>query len=282
MLAPLYRPFRGNEVWRWTEAEQSAFVKCKDLLTSDQVLAHYDPSLPLTLACDASAYGIGAVIQHTMSNGEERPIAYASRTLPPAEKIYSQIDKENLGLIYGVKKFHQYLWGRHFTLVTDHRPLLTLFCEHKSLPTLAAARIQRWAIILSAYSYNFVYHKSEEHSNADGLSRCPLLETSDTGTTVASATVHSLFAEHLQKAPLKATSEAQTTRTASELARVYKYVMEGWPDKVEDTLKVFFTKRSELSTEQCCVLLGTRHCTLKNEKSSVEGNSPRAPGYSED
>lgn len=129
VLAPLYRILRGNEVWRWTEAEQSAFVKCKDLLTSDRVLAHYDPSLPLTLACDASVYGIGAVIQHTMSNGEEIPIAYASRTLSPAEKKYSQIDKEALGLIYGVKKFHQYLWGRHFNLVTDHRPLLTPFAS---------------------------------------------------------------------------------------------------------------------------------------------------------
>ncbi|XP_059201274.1 uncharacterized protein K02A2.6-like [Centropristis striata] len=258
VLAPLYRLLRGDVVWKWTDAEQSAFVKCKDLLTSDQVLAHYDPSLPLTLACDASAYGIGAVIQHTMPNGEERPIAYASRMLSPAEKKYSQIDKEALRLIYGVKKFHQYLWGRHFTLVTDHRPLLTLFGEHKSLPTLAAARIQRWEIILSVYDYNIVDCKSAEHSNADGLSRCPLPETSDTGTTVASATVHSLLAEHLQRAPLKATSVAQMTRTDSELARVYKYVMEGWPDKVEDTLKVFFTKRSELSTEQGCVLWGTR------------------------
>ena len=140
------------------------------------------------------------------------------------------------------------MWGRHFTLVTDHHPLLRLFGKHKSLPTLAAARIQRWAIILSAYDYNIVYRKSEEHSNADGLSRCPLPETSDTGTTVASATVHSLLAEHLQKALLKAPSVAHTTRIDCELARVYKHVMEGWPDQVEDTLKVFFTKRSELST----------------------------------
>lgn len=154
VLAPLYRLLREGVTWRWTEAENSVFIKCKNLLTSDRVLAHYDPSLPLTLACDASAYGIGAVIQHTMPNGEERPIAYASRTLSQAEKKYSQIDKEALGLIYGVKKFHQYLWGRHFTLVTDHRPLLTLFGEHKSLPTLAAARIQQWAIILSAYDHH--------------------------------------------------------------------------------------------------------------------------------
>ncbi|KAJ8370538.1 hypothetical protein SKAU_G00105660 [Synaphobranchus kaupii] len=171
------------------------------------------------------------VIQHTMPDGKERPVAYASRTLNPAEKNYSQIEKEALGLIYGVKKFHQYLWGRHFTLVTDHRPLVTLFGEHKSLPTLAAARIQRWAIILSAYNYHIVYRKSEEHSNADGLSRCPLPETSDAGTAGSTAQVHSLLDEHMQAAPLNATQVAQATRTDSELSRVYKYVMEGWPNQ---------------------------------------------------
>ena len=55
VLAPLYRLLRGDVVWKWTEAEQSSFVKCEDLLTSDQVLAHYDPSLPLTLACNWSS-----------------------------------------------------------------------------------------------------------------------------------------------------------------------------------------------------------------------------------
>ncbi|KAJ8333797.1 hypothetical protein SKAU_G00411160 [Synaphobranchus kaupii] len=231
VLAPLYKLLRADVKWKWTGEQQAAFVKCKELLTSDQVLAHYDLSLPLTLACDASAYGIGAVIQHTMPDGKERPVAYASRTLNPAEKNYSQIEKEALGLIYGVKKFHQYLWGRHFTLVTDHRPLVTLFGEHKSLPTLAAARIQRWAIILSAYNYHIVYRKSEEHSNADGLSRCPLPETSDAGTAGSTAQVHSLLDEHLQAAPLNATQVAQATRTDSELSRVYKYVMEGWPNQ---------------------------------------------------
>lgn len=89
VLATLYRLLRGNVTWKWTEAEQSAFVKCKDLLTTGKVLAHFDPSLPLILACNASAYGIGAVIQHSIPEGEERPIAYASRTLSPAEIKYS-------------------------------------------------------------------------------------------------------------------------------------------------------------------------------------------------
>ncbi|XP_023204972.1 uncharacterized protein K02A2.6-like [Xiphophorus maculatus] len=257
-LAPLYKLLKDSVTWRWTDPEQAAFDRCKGLLTSDRVLAHYDSNLPLTLACDASAYGIGAVTQHTMPSGEERPIAYASRTLSPAEKKYSQIEKEALGLIYGVKKFHQYLWGRHFTLATDHRPLLTLFGEHKNLPTLAAARIQRWAIILSAYDYHIVFKKSAEHSNADGLSRCPLPETSDTGTALSSAAVHSLLIAHMEEAPLNATQVAQATRRDMDLSKVYQYVMEGWPTVTDESLKAYHNKRNELSTERGCVLWGTR------------------------
>ncbi|RXN38376.1 putative protein K02A2.6-like protein [Labeo rohita] len=78
VLAPLYRLLKEQVVWQWGKKEQGAFNKCKELLTSDKVLVHHDPQLPLTLACDASAYGIGAVLQHTMPNGEEHPIAYAS------------------------------------------------------------------------------------------------------------------------------------------------------------------------------------------------------------
>ncbi len=110
VLAPLYRLLKEQVVWQWGKKEQRAFNKCKELLTSDKVLVHYDPQLSLTLACDASAYRIGAVLQHTMPNGEEHPIAYASRTLSPAEKNYSLIEMEALNVIYGVKKFHQYLW----------------------------------------------------------------------------------------------------------------------------------------------------------------------------
>lgn len=77
VLAPLYKLLKDDTIWRLNKTEQDAFKKCKQLLTSDKVLMHYDPHLPLTLACDASAYGIGAVIQHTPVVGEEHPVAYA-------------------------------------------------------------------------------------------------------------------------------------------------------------------------------------------------------------
>ena len=86
------------------------------MITSEQVLTHYDPSLPLRLVCDASPVGIGAVLSHVMNDGTERPIAFASRTLTKTEQGYAQIDKEGLAMIWGVKKFHVYLFGQSFTL----------------------------------------------------------------------------------------------------------------------------------------------------------------------
>ena len=77
----------------------------------------------MKLFCDASAYGVGACLVHVMSNGQEKPIAYASHTLTAAERNYAQIEREVLAIILKVRRFHQYLYGRSFTLVTDHRPL---------------------------------------------------------------------------------------------------------------------------------------------------------------
>ena len=83
--------------------------------------------------------------------GKFLPIAFASRTLTASEQNYSQLEKEALVLVFGVKKFHSYLFGRHFTLITNHKPLLSILSPKKAIPSLAAARLQHWAILMSAY-----------------------------------------------------------------------------------------------------------------------------------
>ena len=100
------------------------------------MLAHYDSTLPVRLACNASQYGVGTVISHLLPDGTERPITYGSRTLNKAERNYAQIEREAAAIIFGIKKFHPYIYGRKFTLITDHKPLSSC------LPALAAARLQ--------------------------------------------------------------------------------------------------------------------------------------------
>ena len=172
-LAPLYALLQKQKKWAWGREQKEAFQKVKDLLKSSRVLVHFDDKLPLILSCDASPYGIGAVLSHKMTNGDERPVCFASRTLTSAEQRYSQLDKEALAIVFGVKRYHQYLYGRPFELKTDHKPLTHIFNESKATPTLASARIQRWALTLGAYSYTIQYRKGEENSNADALSRLP-------------------------------------------------------------------------------------------------------------
>ena len=173
-LHPLHLLLRAGQRWQWSNACEKAFQTAKRRLVEAPVLSHYDPALPIVLAADASAYGVGAVISHRMTDGSERPVAFASRTLSKSEMNYAQIEKEALALVFGIRKFHQFLYGRQFTMVTDHKPLRTILDLKNKIPPLAAARMQHWALTLSAYVYEIEFRPTGEHGNADSLSRLPL------------------------------------------------------------------------------------------------------------
>ena len=138
ILAPLNRLLKKDVKWAWTKTEEQAFFNAKKLLLESQTLVHYNDALSFYLSCDASSYGAGAVLSHYIDN-QYRPIAFASCTLTQAQKNYSQLDKEAFSIIFGLKKFHQYLSGREFTILTDHRPLLSLFAPDRLIPLHVAA-----------------------------------------------------------------------------------------------------------------------------------------------
>ena len=130
------------------------------------------------LAVDASSYEVGAVISHMLPSGKEKPIAFASRTLIRSEENYAQLEKEALALVFGINKFHQFLYGRRFTLLTNHKPLTTILGSHTGIPPLAAATLQHWTLLLSAYQYDIhvLYRQSECHAMGKALrtQRCTM------------------------------------------------------------------------------------------------------------
>ena len=85
------------------QKDEETFTKAKKALQDDSLLVHYDELKPLILACDASQYGKGAVLSHSMADGTGRPMAYVSRSLTAAEKNYSQLEKEGLAIVFGIR-----------------------------------------------------------------------------------------------------------------------------------------------------------------------------------
>ena len=223
LLHPLNDLLKEGQPWRWSKQCAIAFQAAKQHLASAPVLVHYDPKLPICLAGDASSYRIGAVLSQVLLDGSEHPIAFTSRTLRPSEKNYAQLEKEALSLIFGVTKFHKHLYGRHFMLVTDHRPLTDILGPKMGVPSLAAARLQRWALTLSAYSYTIEFRPTKAHANADELSWLPLALTPVVGQEQPS--VESVFAvSQMQMLPVSVSQLQNATRKDPLLSKVYRYV----------------------------------------------------------
>ena len=250
---PLHNLLRNNVEWCWTAECDEAVRKIKEEITSPRFLTHFQPDLPVKLTCDASSYGIGAVLAHVMPDNTERPIAFASRSLNSAERNYSQIQKEALALVYGVTKFHTYLYGKQkFTLVTDHKPLLAILGPKKGLPTLVAARLQRWAIILAAYTYDLEYKETGKIGNADALSRFPVdaaPESTDTNMLLVES--HNL--------PVTAKMIRQATKDDPTLSRVMQGLITGRGlASTQEDCKPYLNIWSELTVEDGCILRGAR------------------------
>ena len=255
-LAPLYKLLQKNTPWWWSVDEEKAFKNTKQSLLSSQLLVHFDSSKQLILYCDASAYGIGAVLAHRTSDGVEQPIGFVSRTLTKAEQNYSQIEKEALSCIFGIKRFHSYLYGHRFTLITDHKPLLSLFKEQKAIPCQASGRIQRWALVLAAYEYNIAFRPTASHSNTDALSRLALHSPQDAVPAVPETV---LLLEQLDDGPFTAQQVKYFTARDPCLSQVLTFILHGWPEHVsEEELKPYWRCHSELSVHSGCILWGCR------------------------
>ncbi|KAG8196623.1 hypothetical protein JTE90_014180 [Oedothorax gibbosus] len=242
---PLNNLTKKNTRFIWSKDCQKSFQNIKEEICSPQVLVHYDPALPVMLATDASPVGLGAVLSHKMSDGTERPIAFASRTMTDTEKKYSQIDKEALAIVWAVKKFYLYLKGRRFTLITDHKPPVAIFGCKKGLPVLAATRLLHYALTLQSFQFDIIYRNTKEHGNADFLSRLPGqsedLEVKDDVT---------LFQlQQIENLPVTAEELAKGTQADEELGPLFLKLQRGGELR---------GREAEYSLQDGCIMYGTR------------------------
>lgn len=195
------------------------------------LLTHIDPELPVTAAADASNNGIGFVAYHILGDGSIKSFHHVSRRLTPAEQKYSQPEKEALGIVYGVTKFHQFIWGRRFTLITDHRPLMAIFVSGRGVPTHTLNRLQRWAPILLAYEFDIKFMRTTEFGQADVLSRLIAERRPEEEDLVIAAVQHDnlILQEHDRAMPESFDETGIATLQDKPMVEVLQFIFSGWP-----------------------------------------------------
>ena len=250
IAAPLRQLTHKGTPFTWTKLHQNAFESLQTTLTSNSVMAHFDPSAPTQLRVDASPVGQGAIL--TQTHGDEtRPVAYASRTLTPVERRYSQTEREALAVVWECERFHLYLYGTTFDIYTDHKPLEIIYSPTSKPP----ARIERWGLRLQAYKFRVKYSPGI-HNPADVLSRLPLTNTTTNIGNTAEEYVHYV----VQNAAPKAMS-LSTIKVAINLHPDLQFLREcitnnNWP-KVNST-RPYYGIRHELTIVDDIILRGSR------------------------
>ncbi|CAK1595263.1 unnamed protein product [Parnassius mnemosyne] len=157
---PLTNLLKKNVPFDWRNEQQLAFETLKNCLTTAPILAYPDFTKPFVLTCDASNFAISAILSQGPI-GNDRPVAYASRTLNKAECNYSITEKECLAILFGTKVFRPYLYGRSFKIITDHRPLKWLFnCKDPG------SKLVRCRLKLEEFDYEVEYKKGKINSKS--------------------------------------------------------------------------------------------------------------------
>ena len=262
-LADQTKPLRdllsSKNQWIWGEPQRQAFSQVKHSLTTTPILALFDPNLMTTVSADASSFGLGAVLLQKQANGETRPVAYISRAMTPTEQRYAQIEKESLALTWASERFEDYLIGLHFTIETDHKPLVSLF--GKKLLDELPLRVQRFCMRMMRFNFTIVHVPGKELSTADALSRAPVSGFTKTDETFDKE-VNAYIQSAINNLPLterkldEIRSHQKSDRVCKEIST---YLQRGWPNKtkVNKYVKPFYTIRDELSMYDGILIIPT-------------------------
>jgi hypothetical protein len=240
---------KKDSAYIWEAHHKKSFDSLKEEVSTNSVLRYYDPSKPVYVHCDASLRGLGAALLQPDSENELRPVTFASKSLTDVEQRYACIERELLAIVFAVKRFHTYLYGRTFNVITDHKPLV-MICD-KSL-TAAPARLQRMMIQLQGYNFKIQYLKGTENQIADGLSRLPT-NTSRNTINLDIRVDPIRFADH------KVEQLRQQTAGDITFNQLKDTIIQGWPDTIQEVptaVRTYWSVRDQLSVNNGIIMKG--------------------------
>lgn len=259
VMAPIRNLTKADVPWTWSEVQEQAFERVKQMVTKAPVLRYYDMHKPLVIQCDASEKGLGAALLQ-----EDHPLAYVSRALTDTETRYAQIEKELLAVVYACERFHQYTFGQHVTVLSDHRPLEAI--AKKELVN-CPKRLQNMLMRLQRYDVSIVYHPGKKMYLADTLSRAFInnvecYEDDDPKETDYIPIEESRISE------LRA-----ATREDHTMQQLQRVILRGWPDDkhlVTPEVRPYFSFRNEMTVQDGLIFRGDRVVVPENQRSILK------------
>ena len=256
-LSEITKPMRdllGEEIeFIWDAAQEESLNKVKKIITDESMLAYFNPRKPITLQVDASKHGLGATLMQ-----DQKPVAYASKSLNSTEQNYAQIEKELYAILFGCKRFHQYIYGQKITVESDHKPL-----ESIATKPLAAAppRLQRMLLQLQKYDLKIIHVPGKKIPVADTLSRqVPTQQENSEEFKEIEAQVHCITA-NLPVNDKKMEEVRQATANDPHLCRLKHVISEGWPanrQNCKQEMHEYWNFRDELTVIDGIIFKGTK------------------------
>ena len=257
--APLRALTHQSVQFIWEPVHQETFDNLKKIITEEDTLSYYQPELPVELHVDASMKGLGAAL---VQNG--RPIAFASKTLDRTQASYANIEREMLAVVFGISRFHHYLYGRRFIVVSDHSPLEMIW---KKPIARAPPRLQRMLLKVQGYDFDIQHRPGSEMILADTLSRLPGVDASVVdldlrvdGISIADD-IDATAVDMIHFSPQKASELRTHTLADPDLYTLQNIIITGWPNRQNDlprNVRQYWSYRDELGVEDGILYKGSQ------------------------
>ena len=256
LVEPIRELVKEKVPFNWGPEHQESFAMLKKEIIRTPVLAYYNPQKETVLQTDASAKGLGACLLQ-----DEKPIYFASKALTDTQRAYVAIEIESLAVAWAVKIFHHFLYGCHFILETDQKPLEAILSRSLNQAT---PRLQHILIRTLPYNFTVRYIPGPKNLLADCLSRL-----GDQKDTIKLPKIYVYqISQQLPARSDKLQELQEATQADDELALLKYTIMSGWPTMIKEipqVLQPYWTFREELTIEDGLILKGTR-IVIPNKK----------------